>query len=80
MVSLKNFKKHSFLVYGLGSTGKSVINFFKRNDIKNFKVWDDEFKNLYKSKHVVKLEETLDEVDHIVLSPGVKKTNLNIKF
>ena len=71
MVSLKNFKKHSFLVYGLGSTGKSVINFFKRNDIKNFKVWDDEFKNLYKSKHVVKLEETLDEVDHIVLSPGV---------
>ena len=41
MISAKNFKKLSFLVYGLGSTGQSVINFFKKNNIKNYKVWDD---------------------------------------
>ena len=30
MISKKNFKNHSFLVYGLGLTGKSVINFLKK--------------------------------------------------
>ena len=44
MVPGKNFKKLSFLVYSLGSTGKSVINFLKRKNIKNFKVWDDNYK------------------------------------
>ena len=71
MVPGKNFKKLSFLVYGLGSTGKSVINFFKRKNIKNFKVWDDNYKNLYKNKQAARLKETLEEVDYIVLSPGV---------
>ena len=48
MISPKNLKKLSFLVYGLGSTGKSVINFFRKNNIKNYKVWDDNNKDLYK--------------------------------
>ena len=30
MVSIKNFKELSFLVYGLGITGKSVVKFFKK--------------------------------------------------
>ena len=30
MVSLKNFKKLSFLVYGLGLTGQSVVKFFEK--------------------------------------------------
>ena len=42
MISPKNLKKLSFLVYGLGSTGKSVINFFRKNNIKNYKVWDEQ--------------------------------------
>ena len=50
MAGVKNLKKLSFLIYGLGLTGKSVINFFKKNHIKNFKVWDDEDKGLYKTK------------------------------
>ena len=50
MVLFKNFKELSFLVYGLGLTGQSVVNFFKKNNIKNFQVWDDKNKNLYKNK------------------------------
>ncbi len=38
---LEKFKDLSFLIYGLGITGKSVINFFDKNNIKNYKVWDD---------------------------------------
>ena len=50
MLSTTNFKKLSFLVYGLGLTGQSVVKFFKKNNFKNFQVWDDKIKNLYKSK------------------------------
>ena len=41
MVQSSKLKELSFLVYGLGLSGRSVINFFKKNSIKNFKVWDD---------------------------------------
>ena len=68
MISKKNFKNHSFLVYGLGLTGKSVINFFKKNDVKNYKVWDDKNFSLYKSKRPKNLDETLKETNYIVLS------------
>ena len=44
MVFLKNLKELSFLIYGLGITGNSVLNFFKKNNIKNYKVWDDKKK------------------------------------
>ena len=50
MVSISNLKKLSFLVYGLGLTGQSVVNFFKKKKIKNYEVWDDIKKNLYKKK------------------------------
>ena len=71
MASLKNFKKLSFLVFGLGLTGKSVINFFKKNKITNYQVWDDTNKDLYKIKRANNLSKALDEVDYIILSPGV---------
>ena len=45
MVQSSKLKELSFLVYGLGLSGRSVINFFKKNNIKNFKVWDDKKKN-----------------------------------
>ena len=41
MVQSSKHKELSFLVYGLGLSGESVINFFEKNRIKNFKVWDD---------------------------------------
>ena len=33
----KELKEQSFLVYGLGLSGLSVIKFFKKNKIKNLK-------------------------------------------
>ncbi len=71
MITLNNLKKLSFLVYGLGSTGKSVINFFNKNKIKNYKVWDDKNLKLYKKKRPTNLNKALEEASYIVLSPGV---------
>ena len=75
MVSLKNFRKLSFLVYGLGMTGKSVVNFFNKNDIKNYQVFDDKNNNLYNSKKTYDLDKTFQEVNYIVLSPGISLEN-----
>ena len=79
MSELLNLKKSSFLVYGLGSTGRSVIQYFKKNKIFNYFVWDDNIKlrKSYKTKNSVSdLSRTFKEVDFIVLSPGIslKKT------
>ncbi len=71
MISKKNLRHYSFLVYGLGLTGKSVVNFFKKNGFKNFQVWDDNYKNLYRNKRTKNLTKTLRDVDYIILSPGI---------
>ena len=82
-----NLKKFSFLVYGLGSTGHSIIKYFKKRRIHNFYVWDDNVKlrKKFGSKNIVNLKNILKEVDYIVLSPGIslKKTKYKknlIKF
>ncbi len=85
MSSIRNFKKLSFLVYGLGLTGKSVINFFIKNKINNYKVWDDKNKKLHKKKRAKNLNEALEKADYIILSPGVslmksKNKNKLIKY
>ena len=49
MPQLPKLKESSFLVYGLGLSGLSVIKFFKRNKINNFQVWDDNQKKLFKN-------------------------------
>jgi len=71
MVQSLKLKELSFLVYGLGLSGTSVINFFKKKGIKKFKVWDDNKKKVhikYRSKNLI---HTLNQVDYIVLSPGI---------
>lgn len=83
MVSFSNFKNLSFLIYGLGVTGQSVVKFFKKNEINNFQVWDDQNKKLYKKKRVLNLNNALKKVNYIVLSPGVslnKSRNKLIKY
>ena len=85
MISKKNLKNLSFLIYGLGLTGQSVVNFFVKNNVRNFKVWDDHNKNLYKNKRTSNLVKSLHNVDYIILSPGVslmksKNKNNLIKF
>ena len=85
MISKKNLKNLSFLIYGLGLTGQSVVNFFVKNNVRNFKVWDDHNKDLYKSKRTSNLVKSLHTVDYIILSPGIsltksKNKNNLIKF
>jgi len=71
MFKTPKLKEHSFLVYGLGITGSSVINFFQKKKISNFKVYDDKHKNLFKSYWTKNLSKTLKQVDYIILSPGI---------
>jgi UDP-N-acetylmuramoylalanine-D-glutamate ligase len=44
MYQIPKLKELSFLVYGMGLSGVSVVKFFKKKNIKNFKVWDDKQK------------------------------------
>ena len=70
-----NFKDKSFAVYGLGLTGKSVINFLKKNNVNKILSWDDNLNNPnLKQKNKFKI--SLGIVDYIVVSPGIniKKT------
>jgi|TARA_B100001063_G_scaffold18086_1_gene13919 UDP-N-acetylmuramoylalanine--D-glutamate ligase len=79
MLSISKLKELSFLIYGLGSSGKSVVNFFKKNNINNYEIWDDKYKQLFKKKRTKDLLKTLNNVDYIILSPGIsliKKKNL----
>ena len=71
MLQISTLKEHSFLVYGLGVTGLSVVKFFKKNKIKNFKVWDDRKKRLLLDHRSKNLKQTLKNVDYIVLAPGI---------
>ena len=71
MFQSSKLKELSFLVYGLGLSGRSVINFFKRNSIENFKVWDDNKKNIHKKYIPKNLIQTLNQVDYVILSPGI---------
>tara|TARA_B100000029_G_scaffold289644_1_gene283332 strand:+ start:950 stop:2260 length:1311 start_codon:yes stop_codon:yes gene_type:complete len=74
----KNLKKLSFLVYGLGSTGNSVIRYFKKRKIWDYVAWDDNAKlrKKFNSQITTNLKSKLRSVDYIVLSPGIslKKT------
>jgi UDP-N-acetylmuramoylalanine--D-glutamate ligase len=81
----KNFRKKVFAIYGLGSTGKSVINFFKKNKIKKYYLWDDDIRTRKKFKILINnktFSKKLDSVDFIVMSPGIniKKTSLKKKL
>ena len=41
MFKIPKLKELSFLVYGLGITGSSVVKYFIKKKIKKFEVWDD---------------------------------------
>tara|TARA_A100001015_G_C15040410_1_gene739222 strand:- start:3513 stop:4790 length:1278 start_codon:yes stop_codon:yes gene_type:complete len=80
MLQMQSFKHLSFLVYGLGLSGQSVIKFLKRNNIKNIKAWDDNKKNLLKNYRPKNLKQTLKQVNYIVMSPGISlNKNKNLK-
>ncbi len=77
-----NLSKKSFAVYGLGTTGRSVINYFNKISFKNYIMWDDN-KILKKYWHLDKEKKKdflrqLNFVDYIIVSPGIniKKSEL----
>ena len=77
-------KQNSFAIYGLGLTGISVLKFLKKKKINNFFIWDDnkKIRNLnkinkkYKEKDFSKI---LDEVNYIILSPGISLNKSRLK-
>jgi UDP-N-acetylmuramoylalanine--D-glutamate ligase len=66
----KLIKDSSFAVYGLGLTGTSVLKFLKKKKIKNIYMWDDKNKKNNKKK-INLFRKKLNEVDYIVISPGI---------
>ena len=69
MLNTFNLKKTSFLIYGLGSTGQSVIKYFKKKKVIDYQVWDDHIK--FKNKNIKNLVRSFKKVDYIILSPGI---------
>ena len=79
MKKKKPIKDSSFAVYGLGLSGKSVLKFLKRKKIKKIYSWDDsERKNNKKNFYLFKKK--LDEVDYIVISPGINIQKTKFKL
>ncbi len=81
MAHILNLKKFSFLVYGLGSTGQSVIQYFKRRKIHDFYVWDDNLKlrKKFGFKGIKNFNNILKKVDYVILSPGISLKNSKYK-
>ncbi len=73
----KSFNSKSYCIYGLGVSGKSVVNFFNKNHIKTFSTWDNKTKNFLKNnlkKKILekeKFSQNLYKADYIVMSPGI---------
>ena len=65
-----NFKDKKFAVYGLGLTGKSTVNFLKKNEAYKIFTWDD-YLNKYNLKLKKKFKKNLNIVDFIIVSPGI---------
>ena len=77
----ENMNKLSYLIYGLGKSGNSVIKYFKKKKIKSYYVWDDNYK-LQRKFYIKKsqnIKKVINNVDFIVLSPGVSLENTKFK-
>ena len=81
MKTSKLIKDNSYAVYGLGLSGNSTIKFLKKKKVKKIYTWDD--KNSTNNKKKLNLfKKKLDEVDYIVISPGIniQKTRFKLKL
>ena len=81
MKSSKLIKDSSYAVYGLGLSGYSAFKFLKKKNVKNLYTWDDK-KNKNDKKKFNLFKESLDQVDYIVISPGIniQKTKFKLKL
>jgi len=74
MLSNNILKNKNFLIYGLGVTGRSVYYFFKRSNIKNIFLWDDDqdLRKKFKIKsNSIDFKKKINRADFIILSPGI---------
>jgi UDP-N-acetylmuramoylalanine--D-glutamate ligase len=77
----KLIKNSTFAIYGLGLSGRSTFKFLSKNSKKKIYAWDDkQNKNTKKKFNLFK--KILDEVDYIVISPGIniQKTKFKLKL
>tara|TARA_B110000971_G_scaffold89549_1_gene92097 strand:+ start:565 stop:1854 length:1290 start_codon:yes stop_codon:yes gene_type:complete len=81
MNTTKLIKDRSFAIYGLGLSGSSTFKFLKKKRIKKVYTWDDKQNKDNKEKFNI-FKKALDEVDYIVISPGIniQKTKLRLKL
>ena len=58
MPNTLNLKKLTFLVYGLGTTGQSVVKYFKKKKFLNYYTWDDnnQLKKNFESSNATNLK------------------------
>ena len=78
-----DFSKKSFAIYGLGTTGKSIIEFFKKKKLKNYIIWVDSPKLKKKwglnKKKEKKFSKLINYVDYIIMSPGINSLQCSLK-
>ncbi len=60
------------LIFGYGATGKSVESYFQKNKIEYF-IHDD--KNLDIEKHLIFDKKKFNEIDEVIISPGIKPSH-----
>ena len=68
-------KDSSFAIYGLGLSGNSAFKFLKKKNINQIYTWDDK-KN---KKNINLFKRRLDEVDYIIISPGINVQKTKFK-
>jgi len=84
-ISLNYLRHKSFVIYGLGVTGRSVMDYFHKHGFKNYFGWDDDNRLLKKfigkkSKIIKKnLKKLINFVDYIVVSPGININKVKLK-
>ena len=61
------------LIFGYGATGKSVEAYFQKNNIEYF-IYDDD-KEIEIPKKLKFKDNKFDEIDEIIISPGIKPTH-----
>ena len=61
------------LIFGYGATGKSVETYFKKNNIE-YLIYDDD-KEIEIPKNQKFKDTKFDEIDEIIISPGIKPTH-----
>ena len=77
----KIIKDSSSAIYGLGLSGNSALKFLKNKNKNKIYIWDDKINKNDKKKFNL-FKKALDQVDYIVISPGINilKTKFKVKL